>query len=254
MDHDLSRLRLAVPAKFSGDGKVAASEWLMEVCRWLRLNNVSEDRWGAVMMSQLSGAAQSWLNHLELQVVQGVRALPVRWEDFARELRAIFEPVTSVEAARRDLRRLKQTTTVGAYVHEFHRLVFKIPDLSREEQHSIFVEGLQDPHKGTVIALSAGNIDEAIRMAERLAATTGNRYSQIRPQNRFRRGGWRPRQPQRYPAATGERKDSVAVIENKKKQKGPSRPPMRQVKCYLCDGNHVVRDCPQLADARKRLN
>ena len=53
------------------------------------------------MSANLTGAATSWMNMIELQVHQGKRSPIADWEEFSNELRTAFEPATLAEQARR---------------------------------------------------------------------------------------------------------------------------------------------------------
>lgn len=264
---DIFRLRIAQPRAFNGTDKTRPTEWILHMCRWLRAHRAPEHLWGEVMMSSLEGSARSWLTHVELEASRGRRDLPYEWRDFRDELVARFESVSSVEEARRQLRRIRQYGQVEGYVGAFQTLVSRIPDVSREEQHSIFVEGLKPEIQGTVESLSEGDIDRAIYIAERLGRRQVNTQSSGR--NDFSRGriGYRGRGGRNSFRGHGSGRSFTTRDDNRSTQNhlntvsensrgranGRNQKP-RKIRCYLCDGEHGVKECPKLKDAKKSLN
>ena len=101
------RLRILMPERFSGHGQDNCTEWVLSMCRWLRGNAVDESRWLAIMFANLSSAAPSWMNMIELQVHQGQRVPFATWSDFTSEVRGAFEPATLAEQARRRVHSLR---------------------------------------------------------------------------------------------------------------------------------------------------
>eukprot|EP00210_Caulerpa_lentillifera_P002711 g2591.t1 len=131
--------KIPPPDKFKGDGSIPASEWLIGMCRWLRACHVPEADWISLMMANLAGSALSWINSVDLEVAYGQRLPLASWSEFATELRSRFEPITAVDNARDRLRNLKQTTTVDAYIRDFQRITFQIPDMSQADKKANFV-------------------------------------------------------------------------------------------------------------------
>ena len=139
---------------------------------------MEENRWLAVMSANLTGAATSWMNFIELQVHQGKRAPFADWTKFTTELRNAFEPATLAEQARRRIHGLKQYRSVEAYVREFQKWAFRLPDMSRSERYWQFIDGLREPLRSTVASWVPDDPDQAIATALRLSS--------------LQRGGWEP--------------------------------------------------------------
>ena len=105
------------------------------------------------------------------------------------------------------------------------------------------------------MALSGGDVDEAIRMAGRLEASYDAPPNRGRFPYRGGRRGWQGRPRRGYNPTPRPRKDELNALDNKERKKVPPRPVGTQGrKCYLCGGDHVVRDCPKLPEAKKHLN
>ena len=54
----------------------------------------------------------------------------------------VFEPMTEMEVARRQIIELRQIGRVSGYIRQFCTLRYKIPSMTEEEAHSLFLRGL----------------------------------------------------------------------------------------------------------------
>ena len=54
----------------------------------------------------------------------------------------VFEPMTEMETARRQIIELRQIGRVLGYIQRFHTLRYKIPSMAEEEAHSLFLRRL----------------------------------------------------------------------------------------------------------------
>lgn len=240
--------KIPPPTKFKGDGSVGASEWILAMCRWLRTCHAPESDWTNIMMANLTGVAELWLNSVDLEIFHGHRLPFPSWNEFASELRMRFEPVTSVDVARDQLRSLRQVSSVGNYIKDFQKLTFQIPDMSMADKKAYFISGLKQPIKGQVRAWCLGDVNEAIAMASRLGESGESSQWSFQPR-RFR-GQVRGNQSKIPPPF--KPKDQANVIEpKKKKQPDPSTPGKKPLRCYFCYGPHKVRDCPHIAKGRQ---
>ena len=71
---------------------------------------------------RVEGAASSWVNAGLQDVAAGCRAAFPTWRAFVQAMTQQFEPVTEVEEARKQLRALRQTGRVSAYIQKFQEL------------------------------------------------------------------------------------------------------------------------------------
>ena len=53
-----------------------------------------------------------------------------------------FEPMTEMETARRQIIELRHIGCVSGYIQRFCTLRYKIPSMTEEEAHSLFLQGL----------------------------------------------------------------------------------------------------------------
>ncbi|GAB5407485.1 MAG: hypothetical protein Aurels2KO_57160 [Aureliella sp.] len=177
-----------MPKPYTGDHDVSVTEWVMQIGRWLRAQDVPEVQWIRVLSAHVGGAASRWMNLQELRMAEGRRQPFVDWQDWAAEARRQFEPTTSTERARTELRGLRQGGTVRDYVRRFQHICFRIPDMTDAEMFSTFVAGLRDPLRTTIAGFVRGDVQEAIEMAERLDGVRT-----LHPHSGARGQGGRPR-------------------------------------------------------------
>ena len=256
------------------------------MCRWLQGNAVDESRWLSVMSANLSGAAISWMNLVELQVYQGARAPFADWREFTEALHGTFESATLGEQARRRLHSLRQYKSVEAYVREFQKWSFRLPDMSRAERYYQFIEGLKEPMRSTVASWVPEDPDQAIATALRLSSLQRGGWEQFQGQSQGRgqgrqsggrgRGRGRGQQQQQHQVQAVSQSqqhqqqsqpDSVAAVQQGGRGRGRGRGQQggdggrgdghgrgRGV-CRLCKSpGHYVSVCPRLEEAARRLN
>ena len=137
---------------------------------------MDESRWLSIISTNLSGAAILWMNLVELQVYQGTRVPFADWHEFIEALRGTFESASLGEQARRKLHTMRQFKSVEAYVREFQKWSFRLPDMSRAERYYQFIEGLKEPMRSTVASWVPEDPDQAIATTLRLSS--------------LQRGGW----------------------------------------------------------------
>ncbi|GAB5480203.1 MAG: hypothetical protein Marn2KO_36700 [Marinobacter nauticus] len=249
----------------------------MRMGRWFRAHGVAEEQWLSVISANTEGPASEWMNLQELKVMEG-RRQPFRdWQAWAEEARRMFEPTTTPERARIELRGLRQHTTVKEYVKRFNSITFRIPDMSEAETFSAFTNGLKDPIRSQVVGFVRGNVREAVEMAERLDGVRGMHSA---PQGRNhgprrwnRRGGLnhiRDQEPDQVNAIGANRgrgrgggrgrgrgggrfggggRNGGGRFQGRGNTAGG-----RGMSCYLCGANHSIRVCPKLADAKRSVN
>lgn len=75
----------------------------------------------------------------------GKRTLFIEWKDSKAAMCVAFELVIPTEESRRQLRNLRETGTVRAYVQHFCKLQYRLPGMSDEEAFLTFLVGLS-PH------------------------------------------------------------------------------------------------------------
>ena len=259
-----AEVKVDPPARYSGARVPGVRSWLTQMERWMVLRNYPVDKYVAVVANQTEGAAQAWINQVLQDIEVGKRNPFDDWADFKVAMCAAFEPVTATEESRRQLRNLRQTGRVRAYVQRFRELQYRLPGMSEEEAFSTFLAGLTPHIQEQVGAHIQGDLSAAITMAERLdlfrASAREGGGSSGGAQQKGQRGG-----------SAGKKKGLVHSVEEKKegtsevafvKEKGKQKQRKgsagkkkgkSSVRCYNCGGNHFLRNCKEWQEARKRL-
>ncbi|CAN6554607.1 unnamed protein product [Malus baccata var. baccata] len=161
----------------------------------------------------LADNALMWWRRRSMEIEQGTFSLTT-WDEFKKDLMLHFYPQNAKYEAKEKLRWLKQTGSVKDYVNTFAKLE------------------LQRRHVQT--------LSDAIAAAESLikfkSSHQGDSKSTGKKGNHERSGGeHKPKDK----AETSKPKEKKA--DKHDKSKGKSWQPT----CYLCDGPHMMRDCPQ---------
>ena len=258
-------IKVDPPARYSGARVPGVRMWLRQVERWMSLRNFPQEKYVAVVANQTEGAAQAWINQVLQDIETGKRNPFADWEDFKAAMCAAFEPVTATEESRRQLRNLRQTGRVRAYVQRFRELQYRLPGMTNEEAFSTFLAGLSPHIQEQVGAHVQGDLSAAITMAERLdlfrasaregAGTSGSSGAQYKGP----KGGSGKKKGTVH--SVEEKKEStpeVAFVKEKGKQKqgkgnAGKKKGKGSVRCYNCGGNHFLRNCKEWQEARKKL-
>ena len=71
------------------------------------------DTWIEVVATRLTEAAKAWFNGESQRIETGARRAWRSWAAFSQEMIAVFEPMTEMEVARRQIIELRQTGRVS---------------------------------------------------------------------------------------------------------------------------------------------
>ncbi|GFZ06587.1 hypothetical protein Acr_18g0007570 [Actinidia rufa] len=186
----------------------------------------------------LADAAMLWWRRRHADIEKGT-CIMESWEDFKREIKRQFYPENSEHEARAKLRRLAHKNTIREYVKEFSELMLEIPDLSDKEALFTFVDGLQSWAKVEVQRRGPQDLASAIAVAESLIEFKRGDSSKAKGQ-KFHQG--------KSGGETSSQAKDASNTHNKGKPSydkvGGDKPKLR---CFLCDGPHLVRECPKRA-------
>ena len=199
-------------------------------------------------------------------------------------LKAQFEPLLREEHAREQIRKLSQTGNVNNYNYRFRELMNEIPSMNSAEAYSLFMHGLDLQLRqlaGTLV--TSGDLDEVIEVVKKVTVYGEDKKtsSQSKGENKQKgrqgngkgakggKGSWGPNKgngpkgqvqivtggsTSDAPSGTvmvvtsgGSAQNKKGEKNQKKKGKGKSgsRGQKPSPKCFLCGGNHIVRDCPE---------
>ncbi|XP_070668495.1 uncharacterized protein [Malus domestica] len=187
----------------------------------------------------LADNALMWWRRRSMEIEQGTFSLTT-WDEFKKDLMLHFYPQNAKYEAKEKLRWLKQTGSVKDYVNAFVSLLFEVPNMLEEDKLMYFMSGLQNWAKLELQRRHVQTLSDAIAAAESLiefkSSHQGDSKSTGKKGNHERSGGeHKPKDK----AETSKPKEKKA--DKHDKGKGKSWQPT----CYLCDGPHMMRDCPQ---------
>ncbi|KAK0593409.1 hypothetical protein LWI29_036238 [Acer saccharum] len=180
-------------------------------------------------------SAQLWWRRKHGDPINPIRT----WDDFKRELKKQFSPTNAEKEARGRLRRLKQSGSISDYVKEFTTLTLEIEDMSDKDQLFFFMDGLKDWARVELERRNVQDIGTAIAAAESLAD-----YS--RPKDRSDNHEEERDKPKDHNRKEKGRSKSDNG-DNRQDQSSGGKPEKIKPKspCFICNGPHWVRDCPQ---------
>lgn len=182
-------------------------------------------RWVTQM---LADSALQWYLNLRQSIGKGNADNFKSWEDFLARIRDSFEPPNTEFHLRRNLRQLKQNSSVQEYVFSFRNIVGQIANMSEEDMILNFVEGLKDDIKAELIYRCPPKLDEAIRLAVSFDhAKSSGRRQDLTKQLPVERAP----QPEVVETVPME----VSNVENK---------PRKTPRCYKCKTiGHFANNC-----------
>ena len=139
----VGQLKLEGPTPFKGPGnRPGATKWLEKVATWMELMRYPADEWILICSTRLEGHAASWFSAQRKAVREGERRNWLDFAEFSREFVKAFSPHDEEEAARRDLKELRQLGRVSGYTARFHELCCRIPGMSEKDKFSAYFLGL----------------------------------------------------------------------------------------------------------------
>ena len=222
----------------SFNGKREAKEldtflWNME--RYFKHLKLEDDESKISMATLfLTDNALMWWRRRSMEIEQGTFSLTT-WEEFKNDLKLHFYPQNAQYEAKEKLRWLKQTGSIKDYVNAFVNLLFEVPTMPEEDKLMYFMSGLQNWAKLELQRRQVQNLSQAIAAAESLiefkVSNQGDSKFKGKKVNHEKSGGDAPKP-----------KEKPRVTRFEKRDASTSKP--LGVKCYLCDGPHMMRDCP----------
>ncbi|KAA0035567.1 reverse transcriptase [Cucumis melo var. makuwa] len=170
-----------------------------------------------------------------------------------KELRSQFFPENVEILARRKLRELKHFGSIWEYVKQFARLMLDIRDMSEKDKVFCFVEGLKPWAKTKLYEQRVQDLKSAYAAAERLFDLTSDSQDARRHQrssfgrNRNSRSS-SPKAVGGDKHSSRDRRPYRSNTENTWRRPNNRSPPKRPLSCFICEGPHLARKCPNKAD------
>ncbi|KAG9450106.1 hypothetical protein H6P81_010071 [Aristolochia fimbriata] len=158
------------------------------------------------------------------------------WVDFKAELKRQFFPENAEFEAGKELRALKQSGKIKEYVSRFTSLMLCISNMTDEDRLFAFLDGLKPWAEQELRRRDVKSLAEALSTAEKL--TEFEKKTEVSTSSSKGSNASKGKKP-------WEKKSNKLERTDDKKKKGDGKP-----KCFLCDGDHFLKDCPR----KKLLN
>ena len=162
----IGQLKMDMPLVFTASRQQNVQGWLTKMECYFRLMRYPVDIWIEFVATRLTEAAEAWLNGESKRIETGARRDWRSWAAFREEMISAFDHMIEMEIARRQTIELRQTGRVSGYIQRFHTLRYKIPSMTEEEAHSLFLcrldAGLQQQ-----VGVHVQSLQEAMELAER---------------------------------------------------------------------------------------
>ncbi|XP_068657943.1 uncharacterized protein [Aristolochia californica] len=143
------------------------------------------------------------------------------WQDFKRELRRQFFPEDVEYQARKELHALTQKGTIKEYVQSFTSLMLCISNMTDEDRLFSFLASLRPW------------AEQELRRRER----RNDSVNKVSKENNGKKNFKKKEKGEKKPWV----KDTKARPEEKKRRDKQRK----KVHCFICEGEHYVRDCPK---------
>ncbi|KAG6507273.1 hypothetical protein ZIOFF_032615 [Zingiber officinale] len=242
-EHPKDRPAVKVPEPKAYGGARSAKElknYLWDMEQYFLAARVLETEKVTISSMYLGGDAKLWWRTRMVDDVDAGREKIDTWARLKKELKVQFLPGNVSWVARDKLKSLKQKGSVRDYVKEFTSLMLDISNMSEEDKLYNFLYGLQPWAQIELRRQNVRDLLGAIIAADALADFRSNKES-LEPsyppkilKNR------KVKEVERKKDAASSRRNSgkdhsVAQGNNNMKSQG----------CFLCNGPHLVRECPK---------
>ncbi|KAH7692130.1 Retrotransposon gag domain-containing protein [Dioscorea alata] len=133
--------------------------WLFQINHYFLFHQIPADQRLAIVAFYLIGSARQWF-----QWLLATDHLTT-WEDFVRKLELRFCP-SSFFNHEASLFKLKQKTTVTAFLQDFECLSTRVTDLSQHSLLNCFLSGIREDIQRELYILKPNDLHEAVGMAK----------------------------------------------------------------------------------------
>ncbi|KAJ9686135.1 hypothetical protein PVL29_015160 [Vitis rotundifolia] len=190
----------------------------------------------------LTDTATLWWRRRFADMEKGICTIET-WEDFKREIKRQFYPEDVAYLVRKNMRRLKHTSSIRDYVKEFSSLMLEIPNMTEEELLFNFMDNLQGWAEQELRRRGVQDLATAMAVVESLTDYKRGDSSKVESlEDSHTTGGGDEASRDHYAPRMGSGK-TPNVREGKGKAERKEFTP--KIKCFLCDGPHWARDCPK---------
>ncbi|KAG9453755.1 hypothetical protein H6P81_006659 [Aristolochia fimbriata] len=187
----------------------------------------------------LSGDALLWWRRHTLEEGTGAPSIQT-WKEFKAELRKRFYPANVEHEARKKLRSLKQGGRIREYISQFTSLMLCISDMSDADRLFSFLDGLKPWAEQEVRRRDVKTLTEALSVAEKLPEFDKRPEGQhLSSEDKEGSKGKKTKEDSGGESKVNTQQKGKKWGDRDRKGKGPKRT------CFICDGDHLMRDCPK---------
>ena len=237
------KFKVPDPKAYEGARDAKALEnFLWDMEQYFKAAHINNGEQVTVASMFLVGDAKLWWRTRMDDVESTGRPRIETWAVLKKELKEQFLPNNAAWVAREKLKHLKQTGTVRDYVKAFTSNLLDIRDMAEADKLFNFVSGLKPWAQAELRRQNVKDLTAAIVAADSLvdfnfAAGTSDKGKQTQ--------GTREK-VQKF-KSKGKKK---VQDEDQGKAKVGGGNAKKLLKCYICDGPHMMKDCPK----REKLN
>lgn len=233
------KFKVPDPKTFEGGRDAKALEnFLWDMEQYFKASRIGEVEQVTVASMFLAGDAKLWWR-TRMEDVDGTGKPGIQtWEAMKKELKEQFLPSNAAWMAREKLKHLKQTGSVREYVKAFTSNLLDIRDMAEADRLFNFISGLKPWAQAELRRQNVKDLTAAIVAADSLVdfATSSNSKGK-QTQGAKEKG-------QKFKG-----KKKVQDEESSKAKNGGGQT-KKQLKCFICDGPHMMKDCPK----KEKLN
>jgi hypothetical protein len=245
-----------------------ADDWLRDIEQKLQTVGCTDQEKVRYASHQLFGPATTWWRNVQNIIPQDHI---ITWDEFKKRFRENYVPESIMEIKRKEFLNLKQESrTITAYLDRFNDLSRYAPDDTNTEAKKVyrFIEGLSPSIQLHIAPVKITEfqelVDRVILIENRQVAVDEERRKRARLDPRFLlRSGSRPAGPARTPMngpprpyMTGPPRPPITGPPQPtfdQPSRPVFRPPKAPIKCHICSGPHMARECPVRVGLEVRL-
>ncbi|PIN25087.1 hypothetical protein CDL12_02170 [Handroanthus impetiginosus] len=239
-----SKVRVPEPKPFGGARSAKELEnFLWDMENYFQAAKIPDDEKVSITSMYLVGDAKLWWRTRLADDASANREPISSWDVLKQELKEQFLPSNTSWLAREALRKLKHTGSVRDYVKEFSSLMLDIREMSEEDKLFNFMSGLQNWAQAELRRQGVKDLSSAIAAADRLLDFRGEPNP-----DRKKKDSGKEKGKVGKPGKKGKSwKDKGGETKGKKPADSQPVIDMTRKGCYLCGGDHRMRDCPKRA-------
>ena len=257
--HEAPRVEVPKPHTFSGQRDAKELDnflWHME--RYFEAITLTDEAVKVrTAMLYLTNNATLWWRRRFLEIEKGTCTIDT-WANFKREIKKQFYPEDVGYIARKKMRHLKHTRSIRDYVKEFSSLMLEAPDMNEKELLFNFMDNLYGWAEQELRRRGVRDLATAMAVAESLMDYKESKSSDDEGSRvSHSLGGGEEVSPggsedscstdggEEVPCSTARYGKGKVPYTREDKGRHKQWESAPRLKCFLCDGPHLTRECPK---------